>query len=58
LLNGGEIKFYPLDALVEAGGEFSQAEVPFVGHVVADRERITGQNPASAPAVAQELRAG
>ncbi len=55
MLNGGEMKFYPQDALVEAGGEFKQAEVPFASHVVVDRELITGQNPASAPAVAQEL---
>jgi putative intracellular protease/amidase len=55
LLNGGEMKFYPQDALTQAGGQFSQAEVPFAGHVVVDRELITGQNPASAPAVAQEL---
>jgi putative intracellular protease/amidase len=40
---------------VKAGGLFSQAEAPFAGHVVVDRELITGQNPASAPAVAQEL---
>ncbi|MBA9035915.1 type 1 glutamine amidotransferase domain-containing protein [Rhizobium leguminosarum] len=55
LLNDGEMKFYPQDALVKAGGEFSQAEVPFASHVVVDRELITGQNPASAPAVAQQL---
>jgi putative intracellular protease/amidase len=55
LLKGGEMKFYPQDALLKAGGEFSQAEVPFASHVVVDRELITGQNPASAPAVAQEL---
>lgn len=55
LLGGGEMKFYPQDALTQAGGQFSQAEVPFDGHVVVDRELITGQNPASAPAVAKEL---
>ncbi|MBB5535711.1 type 1 glutamine amidotransferase domain-containing protein [Rhizobium giardinii] len=55
LLKGGEMKFYPQDALLKAGGEFSQAEVPFASHVVVDRELITGQNPASALAVAQEL---
>lgn len=55
LLGGGEMKFYPQDALTKAGGEFSQADAPFDGHVVVDRELITGQNPASAPAVAQEL---
>ncbi len=55
LLGGGEMKFYPQDALTRAGGQFSQAEVPFDGHVVTDRELITGQNPASAATVAQEL---
>ncbi len=55
LLNGGEMKFYPEDALTRAGGQFSQAEAPFTEHVVVDRELITGQNPASALAVAREL---
>ena len=55
LLGGGEMKFYPQDALTKAGGEFSQANAPFDGHVVMDRELITGQNPASALAVAHEL---
>lgn len=55
LLNGGEMKFYPQDALTQAGGQFSQAEAPFAEHVVVDREVITGQNPASALAVAREL---
>jgi putative intracellular protease/amidase len=55
LLGGGEMKFYPQDALSRAGGQFSQAETAFSPYVVTDRELITGQNPASAPAVAQEL---
>lgn len=55
LLKGGEMKFYPQTALEQAGAKFSEAEAPFSGHVVTDRELITGQNPASAPAVAQEL---
>ncbi|MCQ1768469.1 type 1 glutamine amidotransferase domain-containing protein [Neorhizobium galegae] len=55
LLGGGEMKFYPQDALTRAGGQFSQADAAFSAHVVTDRELITGQNPASAPAVAQEL---
>uniref|UniRef100_UPI003101435F type 1 glutamine amidotransferase domain-containing protein n=1 Tax=Neorhizobium sp. EC2-8 TaxID=3129230 RepID=UPI003101435F len=55
LLGGGEMKFYPQDALKQAGGQFSQAEAAFSPHVVTDRELITGQNPASAPAVAREL---
>lgn len=53
LLNGGEMKFYPQDALTLAGGQFSAAQAPFADHVVVNRELITGQNPASA--VAQEL---
>ncbi|TBY76483.1 type 1 glutamine amidotransferase domain-containing protein [Rhizobium leguminosarum bv. viciae] len=55
LLNGGEMKFYPQDALTQAGGRFSRAEAPFAAHVIVDRELVTGQNPASAPALAQEL---
>nr|WP_299506841.1 type 1 glutamine amidotransferase domain-containing protein [uncultured Rhizobium sp.] len=55
LLGGGEMKFYPQDALMQAGGQFSQADAAFSAHVVTDRELITGQNPASALAVAQEL---
>jgi putative intracellular protease/amidase len=55
LLGGGEMKFYPQDALTQAGGQYSQADKAFSAHVVIDRELITGQNPASASAVAQEL---
>jgi len=55
LLNGGEMKFYPQTALEAAGGNFSSNQTPFTSHIVTDRELITGQNPASAPAVAQEL---
>ncbi|MCH4547415.1 type 1 glutamine amidotransferase domain-containing protein [Rhizobium changzhiense] len=57
LLGGGEMKFYPQDALTQAGAQFSQADVSFSAHIVTDRELITGQNPASAPAVARELLA-
>ncbi len=55
LLGGGEMKFYPQDALTQAGGQFRRADAAFSAHVVTDRELITGQNPASAPAVAKEL---
>jgi putative intracellular protease/amidase len=55
LLNGGQMKFYPQTALEQAGAQFSRADAPFSTHLVMDRELITGQNPASAPAVAQEL---
>ncbi|EHK79413.1 hypothetical protein SM0020_03565 [Sinorhizobium meliloti CCNWSX0020] len=57
LLGGGEMKFYPQDALTQAGAQFSQADVSFSAHIVTDRELTTGQNPASAPAVARELLA-
>ncbi|MCI4591228.1 type 1 glutamine amidotransferase domain-containing protein [Sphingobium sp. BYY-5] len=55
LLNGGQMKFYPQTALEQAGAKFSEAEAPFAAHLVTDRELITGQNPASAVAVAQEM---
>ncbi|TGR65584.1 type 1 glutamine amidotransferase domain-containing protein [bacterium M00.F.Ca.ET.194.01.1.1] len=55
LLSGGEMKFYPQTALEAAGGNFVSNEAPWTSHVVTDRELITGQNPASAPAVAAEL---
>jgi putative intracellular protease/amidase len=47
LLGGGEMKFYPQDALTQAGSQFSQADAAFSPHVVTDRELITGQNPRS-----------
>ncbi|NWJ27646.1 type 1 glutamine amidotransferase domain-containing protein [Rhizobium sp. RM] len=55
LLSGGEMKFYPQTALEAAGGNFVSNEAPWTSHVVTDRELVTGQNPASAPAVAAEL---
>lgn len=55
LLGGGRMKFYPQTALEQAGARFSKAEKPFAAHLVTDRELITGQNPASALAVAEEM---
>lgn len=55
LLGGDAMKFYPQDALTRAGGLYSQADTAFSPRVVTDRELITGQNPASALAVAHEL---
>jgi putative intracellular protease/amidase len=55
LLGGGQMKFYPQTALEQAGARFSKAENPFAAHIVTDRELITGQNPASALAVAEEM---
>lgn len=55
LLNGGVMKFWPQTALQQAGGKYSSNRVTFTPHVVTDRELITGQNPASAMGVADEL---
>jgi len=55
LLGGGDMKFYPQTALQHAGALFSSNITPWMGHVVVDRELITGQNPASALEVGQRL---
>ncbi|MBP1884340.1 hypothetical protein [Ensifer mexicanus] len=55
LLGGGEMKFYPQDALEQAGAVFVSNKKPFEPNVVTDRELITGQNPATANAVAAEI---
>ncbi|MGX1587937.1 type 1 glutamine amidotransferase domain-containing protein [Brevundimonas diminuta] len=55
LLDGGTMKFYPQTALEAAGARHLSNQTPFSPNVVIDRELITGQNPASAPAVAQAL---
>ncbi|MGF3091609.1 type 1 glutamine amidotransferase domain-containing protein [Cronobacter sakazakii] len=55
LPKGGAMKFYPQTALEQAGGQYSSNTEPFTSHIVTDRELITGQNPASATAVAQAL---
>lgn len=55
MLSGGKMKFYPQTALQQAGAKFSSDTTPWTGHVVEDRELITGQNPASAMEVGQRL---
>ena len=56
MLNGGTMKFLPQTALQRAGGVYSSA-ANWQSKVVVDRELITGQNPASAAAVADQLLA-
>jgi putative intracellular protease/amidase len=56
MLNGGALKFTPQTALQRAGGLYSSAP-NWQPWVVVDRELITGQNPASANAVAEQLLA-
>lgn len=50
----GKIEFYVADALQIAGGTVEHAPLN-QGHVVRDRELITGQNPASDHMIAEEL---
>lgn len=54
-LGGGEMKFYPQTALQQAGVQYRSNSTPWTANVIVDRELITGQNPASAVGVAQEL---
>lgn len=54
-LGGGEMKFYPETALSKAGGDYKRSKADWAQKVVVDRELITGQNPASAKAVAEEI---
>lgn len=55
-LKGGVMKLTPQTALELAGGKYSSGP-NWAAHTVADRELITGQNPASAVAVADLLLA-
>lgn len=54
-LHGGTMKFYPQSGLQAAGAQYVSNQAPWSSHVVVDRELITGQNPASAPALAERL---
>lgn len=54
-LGSGAMKFYPQTALQQAGAKYRSNSAPWAANVVVDRELITGQNPASAVGVAQEL---
>ncbi|WP_237561439.1 hypothetical protein [Frateuria defendens] len=55
LLKGGAMKFYPQTALEQAGVRYSSNTAPWTPNMVVDRELITGQNPASALEVGQEV---
>lgn len=54
-LGGGAMKFYPQTALEQAGVRYLSNAKPWTANVVVDRELITGQNPASAADVVEEL---
>lgn len=53
-LNGGAMKFYPEDALKQAGANVNVKDV-WQNNVIEDRELITGQNPMSAASVGEKL---
>lgn len=54
-LQGSEMKYMPQTAFEQAGADYSSSLIPFSAYMVADRELITGQNPASTLKVAEEL---
>jgi putative intracellular protease/amidase len=53
-LNGNAMRFYPEDALKQAGAILNIKDV-WQNNVVEDRELITGQNPMSASSVGEKL---
>ena len=54
-LKGGEMYYFPQDALTQAGGKYERSDKDWGAKVVVDRELITGQNPASAMGVADAI---
>lgn len=51
----GDMFYFPQNALSQAGGDYQRNDADWTAKVVVDRELITGQNPASAMGVAQEI---
>ncbi|WP_052701787.1 type 1 glutamine amidotransferase domain-containing protein [Marinomonas sp. S3726] len=54
-LGGDGLFFWPQNALIKAGGEYSRSKEDWAPHIVVDRELITGQNNKSSTGVAQAL---
>ena len=54
-LQGGQFFYTPQDALTYAGGDYKYNKQNWGKMVIVDRELITGQNPASAVGVAEEM---
>ncbi|UXI65959.1 type 1 glutamine amidotransferase domain-containing protein [Tahibacter amnicola] len=50
-----QVPFLLQDALQEAGATYSSGSEPFTPHAVTDGRLVTGQNPASSKAVAQQV---
>jgi len=51
---GGNVQFYPVNALAEAGAHVDSV-ANWHSNVIVDRELITGQQPMSAPAFGDAL---
>lgn len=54
-LGGDELHYWPQNALIKAGGQYSKGAQDWHPHVVVDRELITGQNNKSSVGVAKAL---
>lgn len=57
LLSGtrDQVPFYLQDAMVDAGGKYEKALLPFTSYVVTEGRLVTGQNPQSSEAVARQV---
>ncbi len=53
-LKGAKLRYYPADAMSQAGGKMNFGGM-WQSHVVVDRELVTGQNPSSANELATQL---
>lgn len=54
-LGGDQLNYWPQDALIKAGGNYSRSKQDWQPHVVVDRELVTGQNNKSSTAVANAM---
>lgn len=54
-LGGDELFYWPQDALVKAGGDYSRSAEDWQPHIVVDRELVTGQNNKSSVGVAKAM---
>lgn len=54
-LRWSEVPFHLESDLVQSGARYAKTWVPFASHIVEDGPLLTGQNPASAAALAQRI---
>ena len=55
VFKNGHIPFSLEKKLIESGGDYTSATIPFLPHTVTDGLLVTGQNPASSQGVAEAL---